>query len=431
MKKVLFLFLFILGSSYLYPSFKINSYNINAKLDKTGNQIIVKAEIELQNNNSEDTLTLLFSSNCRIHSIKDKLNENEFDINYFTGGKDTIHILLNEELKKQPKFILEFDYDYPVGEDTVILLDRGYRWYPLIAENIETFSMSIEVPSNYMALTAGEFLKETTDQDEKQYYFESTRTVFKIPLIIAPENYYNVNELDCGTTNIYFYSIASNNYNGLDSVNIDICNLIKYFNKTIGEYPYRRFSLVETSAFQGSNLGSSIITAGSDNIKYYFSGFKEWLNMDVASQWVCAGIFPRLFCKGFWFMSISFPHYLRLMYIKDTKGEDAFKNSLNSLKEKYEKVAGSENEIPVIDIDYPNSKEKGLALYAKGVLVIDKIRNELGGENWIKFLRYFYEEYNGKTITLDTLTDSINKFDRTGACSNHLLKMLSGKGMPE
>ena len=130
-------------------------------------------------------------------------------------------------------------------------------------------------------------------------------------------------------------------------------------------------------------------------------------------------------------MSISFPHYLRLMYIRDTKGEDDFEKALNSLKEKYEKAAGSENEIPVIDIDYPNTKEKGLALYAKGVLIIDKLRNDMGRENWIKFLRYFYEEYRGKTITLDTLTDSINKFDQTGECSNHLLEMLSGKGMPE
>ena len=431
MKKLLFLFLFLLCSSHLCTAFIINSYNINAKFDKSGNQVIVKAVLEMQNNNSEDTLTLLFNSNCRIHTITSISNEKELSVHYFTGGKDTIHLILNESIKNQRKFILKFDYEYPAGEDTVILLDRGYRWYPLIAENIETFKMRIEVPSNYMALTAGDFVKETTAQGEKQFYFESTRTVFKIPLIIAPENYYNVNELDCGTVNIYLYSIASNNYKELDSINIDICSLIKYFNSTIGEYPFRRFSLVETSAFQGSNLGSSVVTAGSDNIKYYLSGFKEWLNMDVASQWICAGIFPRLFCKGFWFMSISFPHYLRLMYIRDTKGEDDFEKALNSLKEKYEKAAGSENEIPVIDIDYPNTKEKGLALYAKGVLIIDKLRNDMGRENWIKFLRYFYEEYRGKTITLDTLTDSINKFDQTGECSNHLLEMLSGKGMPE
>jgi len=431
MKGFLFLIFFIFSSSHLYTAFIINSYKIIAKFDKYGNQIIVKAELELQNNKSEDTLTLLFNSNCRIHSIKSISNEKEQSVSYITSGKDTIHIMLNESIKNLQNFILKFDYDYPTGEDTVILLDRGYRWYPLIAENIETFKMSIEVPSNYMALTAGDFVKETTAHREKHYYFESTRNVFKIPLIIAPENYYSVNELDCSSTYIYLYSIASNNYKELDSINIDICSLIKYFNKTIGEYPYRRFSLVETSAFQGSNLGSSIVTAGSDNIKYFLSGFKEWLNMDVASQWICAGIFPKLFCKGFWFMSISFPHYLRLMYIRDTKGEDDFEKALNSLKGKYEKVSGSGNDIPVMDIDYPNTKEKGLALYAKGVLIIDKLRDDLGSENWIKFLRYFYEEYRGKTITLDTLTDSINKFDQTGECSNHLLEMLSGKGMPE
>jgi hypothetical protein len=29
------------------------------------------------------------------------------------------------------------------------------------------------------------------------------------------------------------------------------------------------------------------------------------------------------------------------------------------------------------------------------------------------------------------LTDSINKFDPSGECSTHLLKMISEKGMPE
>ena len=397
------------------------------KFDKTGNKISVNARLEFQKDDKSDTLLLLFNSNCRIHSIK--YSESNKDIHYSIGGKDTIFLELDRNTGVKDLFVT-FNYDYPIEEDTVILLDRGYRWYPLIAENVESFKMEIEVPQNYIGLTAGDFTGEKQNTDSKTYYFESKRNVFKIPLIIAPEDYYNIKEYDCSGTKIFFYFIAGGDKPPADSINIDICSLINYFNKTIGRYQYKRFSLVETSAFPGSNLGSSIITAGTDNIKYYSSGYKEWLNMDVASQWVCAGIFPRLFCRGFWFMSISFPHYLRLMYARDTYGEDAFKNAINKLKDEYKKIVGTENEKPILGVDYPNTKEKGLTLYAKGVIVLNILENEMGSKNWIKFLRYFYEEFKGKTITLDTLTDTLNKFDSTGKCSEHLIKMLNEKGMP-
>jgi len=427
MKKIIFLFLFALTSTNLYPAVKINSYDIFAKFEKAENKISVNAKLEIQSDNALDTLLLLFNSNCKINSIK----YGKEDVNYITGGKDSICILLNENIKSLPDFEITFNYEYPLEGDTVILLDRGYRWYPLIAENVESFKMTIEVPQDYLGLTAGDFMGEKQNTGLKTYVYESKRNVFKIPLIIAPENYYNVVEHDCNGIKTYFYAIAEKDKNPSDSINIDICSLLSYFNKTIGKYHFKRFSLVETSAFQGSNLGSSVITAGTDNIKYYSSGYKDWLYMDAASQWICAGVFPRLFCKGFWFMSISFPHYLRLMYVRDTEGEEAFESALNKLKDQYQKITGSENEMPILDVDYPNTKEKGLALYAKGVIVLNKLNNELGNENWIKFLRYFYEEYSGKTITLDTLTDCIDKFDPSGKCSNHLLKMLSEKGIPE
>lgn len=428
MKKIIFLFLFILSTN-LYPAVKISSYDITATYNETKNKISVTAKLEFQNTGVSDTLLLLFNSNCKINSIK--YSHPESNVNYITGGKDTIFLMLNENVKSLPDFEITFNYDYPLEKDTVILVDRGYRWYPLIAENVESFEMTIEVPSNYIGLTAGDFIRVKQNPESRLYYFASKRNVFKIPLIIAPDNYYNVNEYDCNGVKTYFYSIAGNDKTPNDSINMDICSLIKYFNKMIGPYQFKRFSLVETNEFQGSNLGSSIITAGSNNIKYYSSGYKEWLDMDVASQWICAGVFPRLFCKGFWFMSISFPHYLRLMYIHDTYGEEAFEKAKDKLSKEYQKIAGSQNEVPILDVDYPNTKEKGLALYAKGVIVLDIIKNEMGNENWIKFLRYFYEKYSGKTVTLDTLTECINKIDPTEKCSNHLLKMLREKGMPE
>lgn len=413
---------FLLISSSLNAA-KINSYNIDVKFDKSQKQLLINSLIDLQHEKTKN-IKLLLSSNCTINSIK---TSNEKNIQYSFKGKDTIVLTFDGSILAAPNIYIKFTYNYSIGDDTLILIDRGHRWYPMISENIAPFTMNVEVPKNYIAVSAGELLSEKNN-GIKQYTFSSYVPVFKIPLIIAPENYYSVNQSDCENVKTYVYYIPNNNGCSIDSLQTDICNLLNYFSDKFGKYPFNRFNLVETSTFEGTNLGSSIITAGSVNLKGYSSGYNEWLNLAVATQWFGAGVFPKLFCKGFWFLSLSLPHYLRLMYIHDTEGEDAFNKQLIGLSEKYNEFAGTENDIPIFDIDFPNTKEKGILLYCKGVLVLDKIKKQIGEPNWISLLKYLHENYFGKTILMDDFINCIDKFEPSGKCSELLIKMLSEKG---
>ncbi len=431
MKMSILLVSMILALTTTYSLTKITSYNINVEFKPYSVTMHVNASLTFKNDEQSDTILLLFNSDSKILNMKYPINETTFALTYFKGGKDTLYVILNEMMKSIQNFVINFEYEYPLEKDSVILLDRGYRWYPMIAEDIYPFTMTVQIPENYTAISAGNIINERTIEGFKQISYDSRQPVFKIPLIIAPENYYIVKEKDCGEIKSYFYEINDSNSGKFDSVNIDICNLINYFSATIGKYPHDRFTLVETSVFPGSNLGSSIVTSGLDNFESFLLGNNDWLNMAVASQWICTGVFPRLFCKGFWFLSISFPHYLRLMYDRETRGEEFFNKEIDNLKETYKKIEGSEGDIPILDVDYPNTREKGFLLYAKGVLVLNKLKMELGEAKWIEILRYFYSEYNGKVIILDDFINSINKFDSTGYCSTNLLKMLKEKGLPE
>lgn len=427
--KSLFLFAAVLLISiHVLASTHITSYNINAEFST--DRISVKAGLIFKTDQQPDTLCLLFNPNCRIQSINNAVNEQTFSLKYSRGNKDTLLVHLNENMKYAGNFIINFEYEYSLENDSIILLDRGHKWYPMIAEDIFPFTLTVQVPQNYLAISAGDIINVNTEAGFRQISYESTQPVFKIPLIIAPENYYTLHEKECGKIKSYFYEIKKGE-SELDSINADICNLINYFSNTIGEYSHKRFTLVETSAFPGSNLGSSIVVSGTGNFESYSKDYKDWLKMAIASQWVGAGIFPKLFCKGFWFLSISFPHYLRLMYDRDTRGEEIFNEELDNLKETYKKTEGSEEEIPIIDIDYPNTKEKGILLYAKGVIVLNNLKNKLGESNWINLLKYFYTQYYGKVILLDDFIGSINQFDPSGICSKNFLDMLSTKGMPE
>ncbi len=408
-------------------NYKIDSYDIKVKYESSQKPLSIDLTVFFQHNQEKD-IELLFSSKCNISSISIKEGKKIRNLDYVRKGTDTIKLMLDEQILTEPVLQILFSYSYPLDNDTVIILDRGHRWYPMIAENIAPFTMQIEIPPQFIAVSAGELTEERDNGTVKYCTFSTNNPVFKIPLIIAPEHYYTVSEKGCGNIKICSYFITEHSLTLIDSIQTNICSLINYFNSNIGMYHFKRFTIVETPFFEGSNIGSSIITVGTESINSFSSGSRDWLNLTVACQWVSAGVFPRLFCKGFWFLSLSVPHYLRLMYTESEKGEDAFNKELAYLSEKYSSFAGTEKDIPILDIDFPNTKEKGILIYCKGVLTIDRLRKQMGDINWSAFLKELYTEYKGKIIVLDDFVNLINKYDTSGESSKQLMKTLSETG---
>jgi hypothetical protein len=160
-------------------------------------------------------------------------------------------------------------------------------------------------------------------------------------------------------------------------------------------------------------------------------GYFESLNLTVAQQWIGAGVFAKYGSPGFWFLSLSLPHYLRLMYLLQSQGEEFFQQTLKESLDKYKEFAGKENDIPIINIDSPNSREKGLILYGKGPFVLSKIHNAMGDENWLSFLQSLYESFRGKILTYDEFEKQISRYDEDGSILVLLKNLISKKGMPE
>ena len=87
--------------------------------------------------------------------------------------------------------------------------------------------------------------------------------------------------------------------------------------------------------------------------------------------------------------------------------------------------------MPIIDVDIPNSREKGLILYAKGSYILSLIENEMGKENWKLLLKDLYKTYNGKIMTMDDFEEQLAKYDKTSKALSLFKELLSEKGMPE
>ena len=119
------------------------------------------------------------------------------------------------------------------------------------------------------------------------------------------------------------------------------------------------------------------------------------------------------------------------MYLRQTQGEELFVESLQEPLVKYKEFAGKENDIPIIDIDSPNSREKSLILYGKGPFVLNRIEKKMGNEKWLSFLQNLYKSFRGKILTYTEFEKYISKYDETGNILTLLKQLITQKGMPE
>lgn len=66
-------------------------------------------------------------------------------------------------------------------------------------------------------------------------------------------------------------------------------------------------------------------------------------------------VFAKFRQHGFWLLTISLRHYLRLMYVRHSKGEVAFDKAMYEPLNQYGQFASKENNIPILYVDSPNS----------------------------------------------------------------------------
>ena len=146
---------------------------------------------------------------------------------------------------------------------------------------------------------------------------------------------------------------------------------------------------------------------------------------------VRCGCFAKFGDTGFFFLALSLPHYLRLMYLRHSFGEEGYENQLKKILDDYKKFAGKEEDIPIIDVNFPNTKEKGKILYEKGPWVLSKIDSIAGNSNWIKFIRNLYKSYHGKILTYNDFINSLSNYVENKKSMVYIKKLLTEKGINE
>jgi hypothetical protein len=423
----------LLGQAAFCPASEpeVLSYDISVTLDSSLNQVDILALLDVRKPDTAGGLAFLLSSDAGIPSVKAKGKDRWFDVRGDRTSGDSLRLLLPSDLATADSLTLRFGYRLPVDQfKDVLVLDRGNRWYPLMMDQIARVRLTAEVPGEYRVFSAGDLVQSDTSGHGSRYVWETKIPVFKIPLVIARDGMYQETARTVDAKSIRLYSFSADS--GLrEEIVSETSDAFDFFTKLMGDYPHASLSLVEIPELEGTDIASGLVLTGSKDLELVRIGYDDALLLSTAAQWMAAGVFFEFLGRGFWFLQLSLPHHLRLMCIEHARGKDAFAEQLQRGLEAYKQAVESGNDVPILNVDFLNTKQKATAIYGKGPFVLEKLRMAMGETDWDEFLRDIYHDYKGRILTYDMFLECLSKYDPDGSRVKMLEKMLSETGVPE
>lgn len=409
----------------------IESYDIHATIKPHAAAVDVKAVCQISNSDTNSTISFLFAARSRVESVRCKATGDWLETPFTFFGKDTIRLSLPEQIRESHSFTIMLKYAFPADslDHGILMLGRGDRWYPLIVDQIARVKLTVDVPEEFTVLSAGNFVHADSANGQRSYVWESTIPIFKIPMLVLKSAYFTRTVRECSGKSLVLYTAA--NDTAMAALTLaEACDAFTFYQHRLGDYPFEQLTMVEVPIFEGMEICSGLLLIGSSFTAQMKQKYFDPVYLGIAQQWFTASVFAKFGGQGFWFLTLSLPHHLRLTFLREIKGESAYNESYLVSLEKYKKFAGMERDVPILGVDYPNSPEKGLVLYAKGPLILDKIKNHIGDAKWTSFLRELYSEYRGKILSYDGFQTSLAKYDKDGSTLSLFDKMMNEKGMP-
>jgi len=409
----------------------ITSYDVVVNWDLRNNNLHVTANLELRKMNFIKEFKMLLNADAKINSINSNMDNNQINIPYYFVEKGTLNLIVPPELQLKEELTIDFDYTLSIDtlKNGMVFLRRENRWYPLRYDDIARWRLSVQIPNGYLVFSVGNLEVKKIFPEHSQFIWESENPLPSVPLIITKSASITkiVKNIDGKNINFYFSSKDTKVVKEIIAVT---CDAFKFYNELIGDYGYTQLSLIEIPDAPFVQSLSTVIMIGTPFIHYFNRGLNEWPSHEVAHQWCGAGIYIKSDTRGRWFIEESLTEYFRLMYLEKTKGENALKEVLQSKLKKYKSIAGTEKDVPIIDIKYP-MKEKGIIIYNKGPYIMHKIRCKIGKKNWDNFIKEIYRNYKGRFFTYDEFKKYLSTYDEDGGCTLMLEKWVTKTGIPE
>lgn len=279
------------------------------------------------------------------------------------------------------KFQKGYEYTPGIISPEGVYLSRDSYWYPIITTNLITFTINVEVPKNWEAISQGERIFHKKDTNKTTIIWNSLEPQEEI--ILTAGKFFEFSKPEANFVAMVFLRTYDKEL--ADKYLDATIKFIKMYEKLIGKYPYKKFALVEN--FWESGFGMPSFTLlGSKIIRFPFIIYSSYPH-EILHNWFGNGIFldPE---SGNWTEGLTAYLSDHLLKENESSGEEY---RLSNLQKYFDYVTKTED-FPLKDFKQKYSSPSEAIGYSKSMMFFHMLRLEIGDKNFIDGLREFYRE---------------------------------------
>lgn len=275
--------------------------------------------------------------------------------------------------------------------------------------NLANYNVILTYPKDYILANTGT-KTETTQLDDKQTTKIYAPAVRDFCMVLS-KNFLIENVQIDNTCVEYFYYDDKNLTNSLTTIK----KAMSTFNQTFGTYPYSTLAVVKTGFIYGGMEYPNLVMI-SDNLQDY-QDYTNTIVHEIAHQWWYGLVGNNQF-ENAW-LDESLAEYSTVIFYEQNpeygiERETAIKNATKSytmfvdiFEDVFNKIDTSMNRR--LD-QFGNEPEYVYAVYVRGMLMFDDVRNLVGDRLFFKSLQTYFEKYKGQNATPENL---ISVFENT------------------
>ena len=314
--------------------------------------------------------------------------------------------------EKTLSFSFEKQFKEPLITDNYIYLIKN--WYPVV-NSLAVYSLTVELPEDFTAISEAENIKERYSGNRKTVSFFFPYPTEAVHLI-ASRNF-TVKEKYINGIKIKTYFFKEDK--GLSDTYIrKAADYINLYQKLIGKFPYRTFSVVENLFPTGYSMPTFTLI-GKQIIKYPFILNKS-LPHEILHQWFGCSVYVN-FQNGNWSEGLT-------TYLSDHFLDKDRASYRKNLILKYLAFVNKKNEYPLKDFVYKRNTVDEAIGYGKAAMFFHYLKFYLGDEVFLGSIRDFYLKNRFKRASWEDIETSFEKISKKDL-SKLFDKWINKKGM--
>lgn len=300
-----------------------------------------------------------------------------------------------------------------------VYLSGGSLWYPNLEDGLVTFSLEVELPAGWDAVSQGERGLHDHGKCRTVVRWISPEPQEEIYLVAGKFTEYTrlaENVLNMAFLRTPEEDLAERYLNAA-------VQYITMYGSLIGSYPYKKFALVEN--FWETGLGMPSFTLlGPMIIRFPFIINSSYPH-EILHNWWGNSVYPY-YSSGNWSEGLTAYLSDHLMKEQQEKGAEYRQETL----QKYTDYVLTGRDFPLKEFRSRHSSPSEAVGYGKSLMFFHMLRQKLGDREFIAGLRDFYREKKFHFASFKDLRESFEKVSRKDL-KGYFDQWLTRPGAPE